>query len=85
MMCRFLYWQIHHKRYPYKPNDAAAKLTDAMDGHKVIVVDANDIGVNILGKPSPEISDELLSRIFKDNPLGQGREQTPLCIVRKVS
>ena len=83
--CTLPPYNKYAKMAPYKPNEAAARLTEAMDGHKVIVVDANDIGVNILGKPSPELSDELLSQIFKDNPLGQGKEQTPLCIVRKVS
>lgn len=73
------------KMAPDKPNEAAKEFTEAMDGHNVIVVDANDIGVNILGKPSEDLTDEYLSKIFKDNPLGQGHEQTPLCIVRPVS
>ena len=73
------------KMAPDKPNENSKKFTEAMDGHPVIIVDANDIGVNILGKPSEELTDESLSRIFKDNPLGQGHEQTPLCIVRKIA
>lgn len=72
------------KMAPDKPNEAAKEFTKAMDGHNVIIVDANDIGVNILGKPSDDLTDEYLSKIFKDNPLGQGHEQTPLCIVRKI-
>ena len=72
------------KMAPDKPHEAAKKFTDAMGGHQVIVVDANDIGVNILGKPAQDVPDEYYSKIFKDNPLGQGHEQTPLCIVRKI-
>ena len=72
------------KMAPDKPHVAAKNFTEAMGGHQVIVVDANDIGVNILGKPSQDVPDEYYSRIFKDNPLGQGHEQTPLCIVRKI-
>ena len=72
------------KMAPDKPHDAAKKFTEAMGGNMVIVVDANDIGVNILGKPTEDIPDEYFSKIFKDNPLGQGHEQTPLCIVRKI-
>lgn len=83
--CTLPPYNKYAKMAPAKPNEAAAKFTEAMDGHKVIIVDANDIGVNILGKPSQDMPDELLARIFKDNPLGQGREQTPICIVRKIS
>lgn len=46
----------------------------------VIVIDANDIGQNILGN-STDIPDETIAQIFKDNPMGQGSEQTPITIV----
>ncbi len=82
--CTLPPYNTYAKMAPEKPNKASQDFTESMDGHKVIIVDANDIGVNILGKPSQDISDELLSQIFKDNPLGQNREQTPLCIVRRV-
>ena len=72
------------KMAPDKPNEVSKKLTAAMDGHKVIIVDANDIGVNILGKPEKKMDDEALAAIFKDNPLGQESQQTPIAIVRKV-
>lgn len=83
--CTLPPYNHYAKMAPDKPNEAAKEFTEAMDGHTVIIVDANDIGVNILGKPSDDLTDEYLSRIFKDNPLGQGHEQTPLCIVRKIS
>lgn len=83
--CTLPPYNHYAKMAPAKPNEAAREFTEAMDGHTVIVVDANDIGVNILGKPSEDLTDEYLSKIFKDNPLGQGHEQTPLCIVRKIS
>ena len=72
------------KMAPAKLHEVSKKLTKAMDGHKVIIVDANDIGVNILGKPSADIPDVDLAAIFKDNPLGQESQQTPIAIVRKV-
>lgn len=56
-----------------------------MDGHKVIIIDANDIGVNILGKPEKDMDDDMLAAIFKDNPLGQESQQTPIAIVRRVA
>ena len=69
---------------PLEPDKVAARLKEAMGGHEVIVIDANDLNVEVLGKSSPEIDNEMLKQIFKDNPLGQSSEQTPVCIVRKV-
>lgn len=71
------------KMAPAKPNEVAKELTETL-GHKVYVVDANDIGVNILGKPDDELTDEQLGAIFKDNPLGQASQQTPVAIIRKI-
>jgi len=52
-------------------------------GYGVVIIDANDLGVETLGK-SEGIDETWARAVFKDNPLGQGTEQTPLCIVRKV-
>jgi asparagine synthase (glutamine-hydrolysing) len=46
----------------------------------VVVIDANDLGQNVLGH-STTLPNEQLASVFKDNPLGQGSERTPLCIV----
>lgn len=45
-----------------------------------IIIDANDIGRNILGN-STGIDDKIIEEIFRDNPMGQSDEQTPLAIV----
>ncbi|MBP9667524.1 asparagine synthase (glutamine-hydrolyzing) [Candidatus Saccharibacteria bacterium] len=60
---------------------APAAYKDSFGG--VVVIDANDIGRNILGSTvdAPESEQEA---IFGDNPLGQGREQTPVAMVFKV-
>ncbi len=71
------------KMAPAKPNEVAKELTKAL-GHKVYIVDANDIGVNILGKPDDELTDEQLGEIFGDNPLGQAAQQTPVAVIRKI-
>ncbi len=42
------------------------------------------LGVAVLGRSSKNISDAFCKEVFKDNPLGQSAEQTPLCIVRKA-
>ncbi len=47
-----------------------------------IVIDANDIGVNILGARNKE--EEVLGKILaSDNPLGQGSQSTPFLICRQ--
>lgn len=68
---------------PKKPHEVARQLKQAI-GHEVIIIDANDLGVNILGKSDKSLPDKLLAAIFKDNPLGQTNEQTPIAIVRRV-
>ena len=52
---------------------------------KVVVVDANDIGVNILSdrKYKDEVSLLAKNYLVADNPMGQGHESTPIVIARK--
>ena len=68
---------------PAKPMQVARELGKAI-GHDVVIIDANDLGAVVLGKSNSEISDAFCKAVFKDNPLGQSTQQTPLCIVRKV-
>ncbi len=68
---------------PSKPNEAAGELKEKL-GYEVVIIDANDIGVDLLGKSSKDISNDFAEQVFRDNPLGQSSQQTPLCIVRKV-
>lgn len=72
------------KLAPAEPNKVAKKLK-ALTGHDVVIIDANDLGVVVLGKSNKEIPDAFCKNVFRDNPLGQSSEQTPLCIVRKIS
>lgn len=69
---------------PKNPNEEAKKISDAL-GTPVVIIDANDLGVNILGRSSKDIPLEWAQAIFKDNPLGQGSQQTPAAIVRKIN
>jgi F420-0:gamma-glutamyl ligase-like protein len=68
---------------PKNPGKVAQELANTL-GHEVVIIDANDLGANILGKSKNAPTDDLCKAIFRDNPLGQSGEQTPLCIVRKV-
>jgi len=68
---------------PKDPDGAARALAAALD-RPVAVIDANDAGCNVLGA-SPGLDRQLVRRLFADNPLGQAREQTPICVVRRVT
>lgn len=51
-------------------------------GFKTAIIDANDLGINILGY-SKGIERKMLIKALKDNPLGQSDESTPLGILRR--
>ncbi|MEK7175439.1 MAG: coenzyme F420-0:L-glutamate ligase [Patescibacteria group bacterium] len=68
---------------PAEPEKVAINLKSEIV-NDVIIIDANDLGVAILGKSNKNILDSFCKNVFKDNPLGQSKEQTPLCIVRKI-
>jgi hypothetical protein len=66
-----------------KDPDGAARALAASLGAPVAVIDANDAGCAVLGA-SPGVDRRFVERLFADNPLGQAREQTPVCVVREV-
>ena len=67
-----------------KDPDGVAKDTAAAIGHKVAIIDVNDIDGVILGVSDPSMDKEWLVHVLKDNPLGQSRQQTPMGIIRKI-
>ncbi|MCL2077447.1 MAG: coenzyme F420-0:L-glutamate ligase [Oscillospiraceae bacterium] len=70
------------KMAPDKPHEAAARLSRHI-GHDVFIVDANDIACTVLGKNRKDLPDAFAEQVFRDNPLDQSDQQTPLCIVRR--
>lgn len=68
---------------PLYPKETAEQIKKIF-GYETVIIDANDLGVETIGISNDKIKDSWASAIFKDNPLGQGREQTPLCLVRKI-
>ncbi|MEA2089003.1 MAG: coenzyme F420-0:L-glutamate ligase [Patescibacteria group bacterium] len=50
---------------------------------KTAIIDANDLGIRILGA-SKGISKKMLSKALIDNPLGQCDESTPMGILRRI-
>lgn len=66
---------------PTNPAGAAASLAGLLEV-PVVIIDANDLGVAVLGG-SAGVTAEFAKAVFRDNPLGQSDEQTPIAIVRK--
>lgn len=79
-------WPYHQyaKLAPLDPGGIAKFLAQETK-HETVIIDANYIGVSVLGKSSNHISNHFAKEVFRDNPLGQSDEQTPLCIVRRSS
>ncbi|MEA2064954.1 MAG: coenzyme F420-0:L-glutamate ligase [Patescibacteria group bacterium] len=67
---------------PINPKKIAKNIS-AKINVPVAIVDANDLGVRILGA-SKGVDKKLLAKILKDNPLGQSDECTPIGIVREL-
>lgn len=71
---------------PERPREVAAQLKGELGRSvEVAVVDINDLGGNILGSTLDRAEEARLVRILADNPLGQGRQSTPIGLVRRVS
>ncbi|WP_194924042.1 asparagine synthase (glutamine-hydrolyzing) [Catenulispora pinisilvae] len=81
---------VSAKLAPAQPDKAAAELADrirkvlpataAENFQGVAIIDANDLGCNILGQATT-VGEDKIAEMFKDNPLGQGAQRTPLAVV----
>lgn len=69
---------------PSNPEKACQSIKDTF-GINTMIVDANDLGVEILGTDK-ELSGLTghLKNIILDNPAGQEKQQTPLILIRPV-
>ena len=70
---------------PKDPDKVCARVQEEL-GISCVVVDANDIDVEILGR-SPDLGEwpeEKLADLIRDNPAGQDDELTPFIIVRDI-
>ena len=72
------------KLAPKDPDKVACMLSEHL-GIDVIIIDANDIGREVLGMSHTQLTVEQIKEIFADNPLGQGSQQTPMAIVRQAA
>ena len=71
-------------RIPENPGKVCDEI-EAATGVQAMIVDANDLNVEILGKAaSITLDDETLKGLIRDNPAGQSRELTPFILIREV-
>jgi asparagine synthase (glutamine-hydrolysing) len=78
----------HAKLGPADPDGVAAHLAGVLSAAaagpvEFVVIDANDLTATVLGA-SPGADRALARRLMRDNPLGQGHEQTPVCVLRPL-
>ncbi|MEF2920737.1 MAG: coenzyme F420-0:L-glutamate ligase [Acutalibacteraceae bacterium] len=71
-------------KIPENPNGVCNELKEKL-GISCIIVDANDLGQELLGASDDlrsAIPEEELIKFVKDNPSGQGKELTPIILIR---
>ena len=68
---------------PAEPDRVCNEIREKY-GMDCMIVDANDLNIEILGRNKDNPYDkEFLAALIKDNPAGQSREQTPFILIRK--
>jgi asparagine synthase (glutamine-hydrolysing) len=83
---------VSAKLPPKDPDGVSARLSAAIRGADIpaqlrdtfvgtVVMDANDIGRNVLGTDVTVASRKALEGTFADNPQGQGRQRTPMSVL----
>lgn len=65
---------------PKNPMKVAQQISDKVD-IGVAIIDSNDYGIRVMGY-SRNVDKKLIKKIFKDNPFGQEKQQTPMALVR---
>lgn len=70
---------------PENPEKVCKEVAEALGNDiKVMVVDINDLGGQILGFSEENADLDYYCRLLKQNPLGQDDEQTPMGLLRKA-
>ena len=70
---------------PENPSGVCDEVREKL-GISLMIVDANDLGQEVLGYSSDiNLSEEELHGLISDNPCGQGQQQTPIILIRKKS
>ena len=70
-------------KLPENPTGVCEEIKEKL-GISTMIVDANDLGQEVLGYSSDiQLSKEELKELVKDNPSGQGKELTPIILIRE--
>ncbi|MCS7093433.1 MAG: asparagine synthase (glutamine-hydrolyzing) [Patescibacteria group bacterium] len=82
---------VSAKLAPKKPEKVAARIHQRLleklprkyqqSFLGVVIIDANDLGQQVLSKTVRTFTDKEIEKIFGDNPMGQADEQTPVVLV----
>ncbi len=82
---------VSAKLAPKDPQEVARKIGVEIFKHinkdqqkmfgGVVIIDANDLGRNVLGNAT-EQPDSFFEDLMRDNPMGQGSEQTPIILAQ---
>ncbi len=68
---------------PYHSGAVCNEIKEKLD-ISCMIVDANDLGQEILGKSDDiALEDAVLKQLIRDNPAGQGQQRTPLVLIRE--
>lgn len=80
---------VSAKLPPAEPNKVAASITEALRSRLdedvartlggTVIIDSNDLGCDVLGHDSDRLP-RFFCEMFRDNPFGQGRQQTPIAV-----
>ena len=73
-------------KIPENPNGVCNELKEKL-GMSCLIVDANDLGQELLGCSDDlreSIPAEELIKFVRDNPSGQGKELTPIILIRPL-
>ena len=69
---------------PYRPSSVCNEIKREL-GISCMIVDANDLGQEILGKSDDiTLEDRILKQLIQDNPAGQKQQKTPLILIRRA-
>lgn len=69
---------------PADPTETARRVSYQIGGNTVLVVDANDLGCNVLGASDNNTDFCVWEKLLRQNPLGQSTQSTPIGILRPV-
>jgi F420-0:gamma-glutamyl ligase-like protein len=85
---------VSAKLPPERPDDVAAEITAALRAGLpeepartlagTVIIDSNDLGREVLGHDTDR-RPAFFCEMFRDNPFGQGRQQTPIAVCGRTA